>query len=514
MNAMSTAPRQPGQPGQPGQSGKTGQSRQPRPGQESPWQGLGEKFRRVLATPQLNYKVIMSVTAILVVMGLTMVLSSSMVTAVDNNTGVFTEFMKQAVIVAAGLVAMWCFLRMAPTTVRRLSLVFLGVSVLLLIAVLIPGIGVGGTEVGSNSWIRFAGIGIQPSEIAKFSLAVWGAAVVAARARSYTGALQVLNPFLIVSAVILLLVALQNDLGMMLSLGAVVVALLFFAGVSTLWLVGVIGVVAVGALLLSLSHAFRSSRFSSWYETLTLTFDDATSRGATFQSRQGILSLSDGGLLGQGLGQSRSKWLYLPEASNDFVFAVIGEELGWIGAGLVVLLFGVLAWFGMRTAMAQADPFLRLLAAALTMGITVQAFYNMGYVVGLFPMTGVQLPLISAGGSSAVVTLASLGLLASIARHEPETISSMQHEGRPLIDRILFLREPRPYRPGNDQRERVREQPKRYGEPVTRRRQPPPGEPRSPRHDRQRVSREELPPSRRQRSYRSESWPEQRHRRR
>ncbi|MEY8566707.1 putative peptidoglycan glycosyltransferase FtsW [Corynebacteriaceae bacterium 7-707] len=462
---------------------------------ESPWRGLGEKFRRALDTPQFNYKVILSVTAILVLVGLTMVLSSSMVSSIDSDSGVFGEFMKQAVVVVAGLVGMWFFLRMSPGTVRNLSVFFLGISVVLLILVLIPGIGVGGTEVGSNSWIRFGGIGIQPSEVAKFSLAVWGAAVVAARSRVSNSARFVLNPFFVVAGVILGLVLLQDDLGMMLSLAAVVAAMLFFAGVSTTALLSVLAVAGVAGVIFSLQHAFRSARFSSWTETFTLSFDEATSKGATFQSRQGILSLSDGGLLGQGLGQSRAKWLYLPEAANDFVFAILGEELGLLGAGLVVVLFGVLAWFGIRTAMAQNDPFLRLLAAALTMGITVQAFYNMGYVVGLFPMTGVQLPLISAGGSSAVVTLASLGLLANIARHEPATVSSMQHEGRPLIDRILLIPEPEPYRPGQERRERVREQPRRYGEPVTRRRQPPPGEPapRSGLPPRHRGAREPLP---------------------
>lgn len=462
---------------------------------ESPWRGLGEKLRRALDTPQFNYKVILSVTAILVLVGLTMVLSSSMVSSIDSDTGVFGEFMKQAVVVAAGLVGMWFFLRITPTTVRNLSVFFLGFSVVLLILVLIPGIGVGGTEVGSNSWIRFGGIGIQPSEVAKFSLAVWGAAVIAARSRVSSSARFVLNPFVVVTAVVLGLVLLQDDLGMMLSLAAVVASMLFFAGVSTTALVTVLALVGVAGVIFSLQHTFRSARFSSWTETFTLSFDEATSRGATFQSRQGILSLSDGGLLGQGLGQSRAKWLYLPEAANDFVFAIIGEELGLLGAGLVVVLFGVLAWFGIRTAMAQNDPFLRLLAAALTMGITVQAFYNMGYVVGLFPMTGVQLPLISAGGSSAVVTLASLGLLANIARHEPVTVSSMQHEGRPLIDRLLFLPEPEPYKPGQERRERVREQPRRYGEPVTRRRQPPPGEPvrRTGATSRHRGAREPLP---------------------
>lgn len=463
---------------------------------ESPWKGLQEKFRRLLATPQFNYKVILTVTAILIVIGLTMVLSSSMVTSIRDDTGVFGEFLKQGMVVVVGLLAMWFFLRMTPNTVRNLSVLFLGVSVVLLILVLVPGIGVGGSEVGSNSWIRFAGIGIQPSEVAKFSVAVWGAAVVSARSRISNSTGYVLNPFLIVVAVILVLDLFQDDLGMMLLMTMVVFAILFFAGFNLIALGGVIVAGAIAAVVFSLQRAYRNARLSSWTETFTLTFDESTARGATFQSRQGILSLSDGGLLGQGLGQSRAKWLYLPEAANDFVFAIIGEELGWLGAGLVVLLFGALAFFGLRTAMAQVDPFLRLLAGALTVSITFQAFYNMGYVLGLFPMTGVQLPLISAGGSSAVVTLASLGLLASIARHEPETISSMQHEGRPFIDRLLFLPEPQPYRPGQERRERVREQPKRYGEPVTRRRQPPPGEPVAsdrPAGSRPRGARESLP---------------------
>src|SRR5699024_2594995 len=119
---------------------------------------------------------------------------------------------------------------------------------------------------------------------------------------------------------------------------------------------------------------------------------------------------------------------YLPEAKNDFIFAIIGEELGWVGASLVVVLFAVLGWFGIRTALAQADPFLSMLAATLTLGIVVQALYNISYVVGLMPMTGIQLPLISAGGTSMVITLGSLGLLANCARHEPKAISSMQHE--------------------------------------------------------------------------------------
>jgi cell division protein FtsW len=439
-----------------------------RGGDPSPWVGLQGRARQFLDTPQLDYRVLMTATVALVVIGLIMALSSSMVSSVEDGGGVFSSFMKQAVLVVAGLVAMWFAMRLKPTTIRRYSPWLLGIAVVALLLVLTP-FGTGGNEVGSKSWIRIGPIGIQPSEIAKMALAVWGSASVAVHARRERTFFRGLGPFLCVAGFILVLVLAQNDLGMMLSVGLVVFAMLYFGGSSWKVLVGGAAAGAVVAAGFTLTHSFRGARFSTWVDAVTLSFSDATSQGDAYQAKQGILSLASGGFTGEGLGQSRAKWSYLPESTNDFVFAILGEELGWIGAGLVVVLFGVLGWFGIRTAVRQSDPFLRLMAATLTIGIVFQAMFNIGYVIGLLPVTGVQLPLISSGGTSAIITLASLGLLMTCARHEPEAISSMQHEGRPLLDRILFLPEPRPYVAGGEQRDRVRPQPRRYGDPVTRR---------------------------------------------
>ena len=427
---------------------------------------LRDKIRAYLGRPQTNYYMLLLVSFVLVAFGLVMVQSSSMVVSYAQDSSAFAEFLKQAAIVFVGLIGMWFAMRLRPTTIQMLAPWMLAIAFVLLIAVLF--IGVGGEEVGSNSWIRLGPVGVQPSEAAKLALAVWGATVVSKAMRQTHRFNSVLGPFLTVSAAVLALVLLQKDLGMMLTVGIVVVAIMFFSGVNSRALLAALAVIAVTGIASIVAQSFRSARISTWLSTLSLNFPDSTTQGSAYQSYQGILSLSDGGLTGAGLGQSRAKWFYLPEAKNDFIFAVIGEELGILGTIGVVVLFALLGWFGIRTAMAQVDPFLRLLAATLTVGIVAQAFYNMGYVVGFFPMTGVQLPLISAGGSSAIITLVSLGLLCNCARHEPAAISSMQHEGRCRFDRIFMLPEPQPYVPGIQRRVERRTTTEHYGEPVTR----------------------------------------------
>lgn len=433
----------------------------------SPWAGLREKWQRLLASPQLDYKVILLVTGVLVALGLIVALSSSMVSSRSQEGGtVFTEFFKQARMVLVGLVVMWAALWIRPAKVRAWAPVLLFIALLFLVLVLFIG---SGDEIGSKSWISLGPLSFQPSEIAKLALAVWGSAAVAMHSRRSPTVRGGLGAFLIVSGLVLALVLAQKDLGMMFSLALVMLSLLLFSGVAGSVLGLIVGAVAVLGALSIAALSYRSDRISTWLSALRLRFDGTSAQDAAFQAKQGMYSLADGGLTGQGLGQSRAKWNYLPEATNDFVFAIIGEELGLIGAGAVIALFALLGWFGIRTATKQSDPFLRLLAATLTAGIVGQAFYNIGYVVGLLPVTGVQLPLLSAGGTSAVITLGTLGLLANCARHEPETVSSMQHEGRPFIDRLLMLREPDVPDAGSEHREQVRPRPRRYGTPVTHR---------------------------------------------
>ena len=253
-------------------------------------------------------------------------------------------------------------------------------------------------------------------------------------------------------------------MGMALSFAVVVAFILLFAGVS-LKAVGVVAASGVVALVvIFLSGSFRSDRFHVYFDALHGHFDDT--RGVAFQSHQGFLSLADGHIFGVGLGQSRAKWFYLPEARNDFIFAVIGEELGLWGGALVIALFALLGFFGMRTALRAQTQYQTLMAASLTAAVVSQAFINMGYVVGLLPVTGIQLPMLSAGGSSAVFTLGAMGVLASVARHEPDAISSMQNYGRPVFDRIFFIAEPRALK---QRRQAPTDAPRRerYGTPVT-----------------------------------------------
>lgn len=493
--------------------------RQKTPADASPWKGLQEKWRRLLDSPQLDYKVIILVTGILVALGLMISLSASMVTSrgTDGSGSVFSQFLRQAVIVLVGLAVMWGALRIRPAKLRAWAPGFLFVAVALLLLVLVIGVG---DDIGSRSWIALGPLSFQPSEIAKLALSVWGAAAVSLHTRRNPDIRNGLGPFILVSFGILALVLLQRDLGMMFSLALVVLALLLFSGVATRAFGVAVGIITVVGALAITAMSYRSDRISTWFNAVRLNFDDEAGQAAAYQARQGLYSLSDGGFLGVGPGQSRAKWNYLPEATNDFVFAIIGEELGILGAAAVIILFTILGWFGIRTATKQTDPFLRLLSATLTAGVVGQAFYNIGYVCGLLPVTGVQLPLISAGGTSAVITLATLGLLANCARHEPETVSSMQHEGRPWVDRVLLLPEPATHTSGAEHRDRVRPQARRYGEPVTHRsasRSGDLGDRRDTRHRSDRTGYRDTPErvdrtrSRQQRQYRTDE-PRRRHR--
>lgn len=413
----------------------------------NPESGLA-RFSRKLhqgmeSRPQLDYAVIRTVVLVLTGLGVVMVLSSSMATSFADSASVWTQALRQTVMVLVGLFTFWLALRTHPEKLRRWSSAIMIVAILLLIAVLIPGVGTGREEVGSQSWIVFGPLRLQPSEVARISIAIWGAQVLAGRdPRALFKANNGFPLFLTVSLLCVFLIALQGDLGMAMSFAIVVAFILLFAGVT--WkTIGALGGAGLAVMAVAFfSGGFRSHRFHVYFDALRGHFEDT--RGVAFQSHQGFLSLADGSLFGVGLGQSRAKWFYLPEARNDFIFAVIGEELGLWGGALVITLFALLGYFGLRAARRAQTQFQSLMAAALTAGVVSQAFINIGYVVGLLPVTGIQLPLLSAGGTSAIITLAGMGVLASVARHEPDAISSMQNHGRPTFDRVLLIPEPQP----------------------------------------------------------------------
>lgn len=425
-----------------------------------------ERFNDWKSRPLFDYHLLMIIVALLTSIGLVMVLSASMASAGNDSGSVWSVFIRQLFMVVAGLISMWVVLRMRVELIRSLSTAALILSFVLLILVIIPGIGIGLEETGARSWLSIGGITMQPSEVAKIALALWGSKLLAEKVRTAVSPWDLFAAFGIVSFVMLALVMLQRDLGMVASMAFVVVALAWFAGLPRVVITGILGIAAIAMAVFTGAVGFRSARIRVYFDSLMGNFGDV--QGDAYQSYQGFLSLADGSLTGVGLGQSSAKWGYLPEAKNDFIFAIIGEETGFLGALMVILLYAALGWVGLRIAGRQNDPFLRLLAGTITAATVVQAFINIGYVVGALPVTGLQLPLISAGGTSAMVTLFSMGLLATCARHESEAVSAMQTSGRPGLDRFLGIPEPIPYDESRRHAPKVRahRDPQRFGPPV------------------------------------------------
>lgn len=390
----------------------------------------------------LDYLMLRIIIFLLIGIGVTMVFSSSMATSYVESTGVWNEAIRQTLMVVAGLFMFWLALRIRPSFVRKLVPWLLVLSIILLVAVLIPGIGTGRDEVGSQSWIVLGPASIQPSELARVAIGLYGATALADKVHRNFRLSDPFTMYSLIAGIMFGLIIAQGDIGMGMSFAVVVIFTLFFAGVNWIAIAMILVLAAFAAIGLFLGGGFRSNRFHTYFDALTGNIEDT--QGTGFQAYQGFLSLADGGLTGVGIGQSRAKWFYLPEAKNDFVFAIVGEELGLFGGALVILLFALLGFFGVRTAMRAQNQFQALMAATLTAGVVAQAFFNIGYVVGLLPVTGIQLPMISAGGTSAIITIASMGLLANVARHEPMQISAMQNYGRPLFDRILNIPEPDP----------------------------------------------------------------------
>jgi len=393
----------------------------------------------LLDRPLTSLHLVLASGGLLLSIGLVMVLSASMFESyVDLGTtyGVFT---KQLMWVGVGIPAFWLGLWLRPATYRLLAYPALLLTLVLLLAVLVPGIGE--KVYGARRWIDFGPVQLQPSEPAKLALTLWGADLLVRKRRMLGRLPHLALPLLPVGAALAGLVVLEPDLGSTLCLGLVLFGLLWTVGAPArifALLTAMVGVAVVGLIYVA---PYRLARFTAFLDP----FHDRSDAG--YQAVQGLYSLSTGGLFGVGLGQSRMKWGLLPNAHTDYIFAIIGEELGLVGCLVVLLLFGTLAYAGIRIARRTADPFARLTAAAATTWLTGQAVINMGYVCGLLPVTGIPLPLISFGGTSLVVTLFVLGMLASFARHEPAAVSHLARRGRGPVARLLGLPQPRPYRP-------------------------------------------------------------------
>ncbi|GAA1382527.1 hypothetical protein GCM10009613_10510 [Pseudonocardia kongjuensis] len=405
--------------------------------------GGSRRLRRWLRRPLTSLHLILGVFGLLTLFGLVMVLSASAVSAGGSSYSVFT---RQLMFCAVGLVLFYVGLRVRPATLRSAAPVLLIVGIVALVAVLIPGIGV--VRGGARSWFAIGPVSLQPSEAIKIALTLWGAHVLVARRAVMHRWKHALNPVVPVTLLVFTLLVLQPDLGMTISIGIVMLALLYFGGAPVKLLALIAGGGLAGAVILGLTAGYRASRITAFLSPAT-----ADPLGPAYQATQALYALADGGLLGVGLGQGRAKWDYLPNAHNDFIFAIIGEELGLVGAFAVLALFATLAYTGMRIAARNTDPWLRIVVATSTTGLVVQAAINIGYVVGLLPVTGLQLPLISSGGTSLVVTMFLFGLLTNAARHEPEAVAALRKDGQDRVAKLLRLPLPEPYRaPGPSSR--------------------------------------------------------------
>ncbi|MGD9620917.1 MAG: putative lipid II flippase FtsW [Mycolicibacterium sp.] len=422
--------------------------------------GPRTRFGAWLGRPMTSFHLIIAVAALLTTMGLIMVLSASGVYSYDQDGSPWAVFARQSLWTVIGLGAFYIALRMKVQVMRRFAFTGFAISVVLLILVLIPGIGK--VANGSRGWFVFAGFSMQPSELAKIALAIWGAHLLAARRMEQASLREMLIPLLPAAVIALGLIVSQPDLGQTLSMGVILLGLLWYAGLPLRVFLTSLGAVLVSGAALAMSAGYRSARVQSWLNP------GADAQGSGYQARQARFALANGGIFGDGLGQGAAKWNYLPNAHNDFIFAIIGEELGFIGAAGLLCLFGLFAYTGMRIARRSADPFLRLLTATATLWILSQVFINVGYVVGLLPVTGLQLPLISAGGTSTATTLLMIGIMANAARHEPEAVAALRAGRDDRVNKLLRLPLPAPYVPSRTEalRDRLRSRSDRPATPI------------------------------------------------
>ncbi len=388
-------------------------------------------WRALLDRPLTSYYLVLGITTLLLGLGLVMVQSTASVLDLTAGLSPYSDFKKQLLGAAVGLPLMWAAARSSPRLFRAFAYPLLAVAVVGLGLTLIRGVGV--SQNGAARWIDIGGQQIQPSEIAKLALAVWGADLLARKEK--LGQLadwrHMLVPLMPGAGLLCLLVMSGDDLGTTFILLVIFLALLWVIGTPGRVFSGLLILMALAMLLMIVSAKYRFQRLTGYLDQQ----GDVT--GANWQGIHGKYALGSGGIFGVGLGASREKWGYVPESTSDFIFAIIGEELGLVGTLCVTALYGGLAFAGLRIARRVPDVFCRLGAAAITAWIVMQAVVNIGAVIGVLPITGVPLPLVSAGLSSLLVTLIALGMLMAFARMEPGAREALAARGPGWPRRVL-----------------------------------------------------------------------------
>jgi cell division protein FtsW len=416
-------------------------------------------LRGLLDRPLASYYLLLSSSGLLLVIGLVMVFSATSVESYASGGNAYSPVTRQTIYALVGLVAFWIFQRLPVTTYRAIGGPLLVVAILLVLlldglglaakAHLLASLGPVHADPDNSNWLYVGSLQMQPSELAKLALTLWGAGVLADKGRRIARWSDLYRPLFPVVALLFVIVGF-NDLGTTVCLVLLFLGLLWAAGVRTrvfAWL-GV--VVLAGIAAMTVVVPYRMTRILTFAGVGPADRDKTTA----YQGLHGLYAIADGGWFGVGLGAGRLKWGWLPNGHNDFIFAVIAEELGVVGCFVVLGLLAVLAYTGLRIARRVTDPYRRMVAAAVTVWLVGQATINIGGVVGLLPITGLPLPFISAGGTALVVTLAAVGMLAAFARAEPDAARALH--ARPPDKWVRLLWAPLPPLPRRAPRKGVR----------------------------------------------------------
>lgn len=352
---------------------------------------------------------ILTSTLLILAIGVIMVYSASAVLAFHDFGDSFYYLKRQFIFAVLGIIAMFITMNIDYRVWKKFAKLGLIIGFALLVLVLIPGIGV--VRGGARSWLGIASLGIQPSEFMKLAMILFMAKVLAEPNYRITSFRNGLLPMLLVLGAAFGLIMLQPDLGTGAVLLGATLMVIFTAGARIAHLVwlGALGLAGLAGLIAAAPYRLQriTAFLDPWQDPL----------GAGYQAIQSLYAIGPGGLVGLGLGMSRQKYSYLPEPQTDFIFSIIAEELGFIGGATVILLFFMLVWRGMRTAITAQDTFGSLLAVGIVGMIAVQVVINIGVVTGMMPVTGITLPLVSAGGSSLTLMLTAIGLLLNISRY-------------------------------------------------------------------------------------------------
>ena len=352
--------------------------------------------------------VLLAIVALLCVIGLVMVGTASSVISIATYGTPWAILIREVMWMAIGIVALGFAVRVDYHALRRFSPVLLLITFVLLFVVLVPGLGVHAQ--GSSRWVGFGQFRLQPSELMKLALTLFAADFIARRLDEDASDRRIIGPLMLVTGFAAVLILAQPDMGTAMVLGCIALALLFVSGVRLGPVMKVMAALAGLALIVAVASPYRRARLLSFVNP------SAHGSGSGYQVLQSEIGLGSGHLFGAGLGGGQAQWGYLPNAHTDFIFSVIGEELGIVGALLVLALLGGFVWLGIRAAMQSPDRFGALLALGLVAWVGAETLINVGAVVGVLPVTGIPLPFISFGGSSLVITMAAAGVLINVAR--------------------------------------------------------------------------------------------------